>query len=184
VTCVVGIAQGNAVTIGADSAGWDGSTLMVGAAQKVFRNGPLLIGYTTSFRIGNLLRYALRVPTHRDDQPDDSYLVNDLVDAIRQCLKAGGVAKKENEVESAGELLVGYRDSLYVVASDYSVLRPRDQYAATGCGYQFALGSLWQTATTRLGAESRVFQALGAAEHFDGRVRSPLDVLSLGPEES
>ena len=48
--------------IGGDRAGVAGLSLTVRADEKVFQNGEFLMGFTTSFRMGQLLRYSLKPP--------------------------------------------------------------------------------------------------------------------------
>jgi hypothetical protein len=59
VTCIVGFTDGNEVSIGGDSAGVGGWDLTVRADEKVFVLGEFVFGCTTSFRMGQLLRYKL-----------------------------------------------------------------------------------------------------------------------------
>ena len=62
-TCIVGLVHADGVTIGADSAGCDGAWGIVTRADtKLFHNGPFLFGFTSSFRMGQLLRYAFKPP--------------------------------------------------------------------------------------------------------------------------
>ena len=56
-TCIVGLVHEGTVFIGGDSAGVAGLSLVVRADEKVFRNGDFLMDFTTSFRMGQLLRY-------------------------------------------------------------------------------------------------------------------------------
>lgn len=58
-TCIVGITDGRTVTVGGDSAGSDGWHVAVLSDSKVFQVGPYLMGFTTSYRMGQLLRYSL-----------------------------------------------------------------------------------------------------------------------------
>lgn len=76
-TCIVGLVDQGNVWIGGDSAGVGGYDLMLRADQKVFRNGDFLMGFTSSFRMGQLLRYKLSPPKlHSDD---------DIYPAIQGC---------------------------------------------------------------------------------------------------
>jgi hypothetical protein len=121
-TCIAGIARGGTVWIGGDSAGANTSwQLQLRAEPKVFRSGPFLIGYTTSFRMGQLLAHALRPPERLASRDLMTFMVTDFVDAVRACLKEGGFAKTEAGMESAGEFLVGTEGRLFSVQGDYNV---------------------------------------------------------------
>jgi ATP-dependent protease HslVU (ClpYQ) peptidase subunit len=175
VTCIVGIADKGRVWIGGDSAGSNGWSTHIRSDTKVFRNGPYVLGFTTSFRMGQLLRYRLQAP-EPDGWDIDRFMATTFVDAVRQCLKDGGWAKTDNGQERGGTFLVGYRDRLYEIEDDFQIGYTACGYAAVGSGYLVALGSLY--ATTGSDAAERVSQALKAAEHFTGGVCGPFTVLA------
>jgi hypothetical protein len=181
VTCIVGLVDSGKVWIGGDSASVEGYSLMLRSDPKVFRNGPYLFGFTTSFRMGQLLRYRLSVTPRHPDVPVDQFMATTFIDEVRACLKVGGFATLTNGVESAGCFLVGYEGRIFRVDDDYQVGAPLDPYAAVGCGQDIALGSLY--ATPDLPATVRVEMALTAAEHHSAGVRAPFTVLALSPVE-
>jgi ATP-dependent protease HslVU (ClpYQ) peptidase subunit len=181
VTCIVGVADKGQVWIGGDSAGSNGWSVRVRSDTKVFRNGPYVLGFTTSFRMGQLLRYRLQAP-EPDGWDIDRFMATAFVDAVRQCLKDGGWAKTDNGQEQGGTFLVGYRDRLYEIEADFQIGYSADSYAAVGSGYLVALGSLHATAGRP--AEDRVNRALVAAEHFTGEVAGPFTVLATDEEVS
>ena len=115
-------------------------SLTVRADEKVFQNGEFLMGFTTSFRMGQLLRYSLKPPRRHPDDEINQFMVVTFTNAVRECLKAGGYASREDEVESAGTFLVGYQGRLFEIDSDYQVGIPDDGYAAVGSGQDIAKG--------------------------------------------
>jgi hypothetical protein len=141
-TCIAGLESGGNVYIGADSAAISGLALCVRADTKVFRNGPFLIGFTTSFRMGQLLQFRLQPPDHPAGMPTFEFLITLFVDSVRSCLRTGGFARRKEEQEVAGSFLLGYRGCLYSLDSDYQVARAADGICAVGCGAQIALGAL------------------------------------------
>jgi ATP-dependent protease HslVU (ClpYQ) peptidase subunit len=141
-TCIVGLEAGGNIYIGADSAATSGLALCVRADAKVFRNGPFLIGFTTSFRMGQLLQFKLQPPDHPAGMSTFEFLVTLFVDRVRSCLRTGGFAKRKEEQELAGSFLLGYRGSLYSMDSDYQIARAADGISAVGCGAHIALGAL------------------------------------------
>lgn len=173
-TCIVGLVDNKRVYIGGDSAGVGDYDLTVRADAKVFHNGPFLFGFTSSFRMGQLLRYAFKPPKHDSDLSDYEYLVTTFVDALRECLKAGGWARKENEQEGAGTFLLGYRGHLYRIEGDYQVGEGADSYGACGCGQSVALGAMY--ASEGQEPKRRIKTALAAAERFSAGVRGPFVV--------
>lgn len=173
-TAVVGIAQGGHVWIGADAAGTAGWSQTIRSDVKVFRNGPMVMGFTTSYRMGQLLRYALEVPKRHSDIPVDTYMVTTFIDAVRACLKAGGYAARKDETEIGGCFLVGFEGRLFMIGSDYQVGESAHGYDATGCGDELALGSLFTSKGT---PKERIIWALTAAEEFSAGVRGPFTIV-------
>jgi ATP-dependent protease HslVU (ClpYQ) peptidase subunit len=178
-TCIVGLVHNGSVFIGGDSAGTSGWDLTIRRDPKVFRNGPYLIGYTSSFRMGQLLRFNLTVADQDPRHGDEQHMMTVFIDAVRQCFKDGGYAKIESSQENGGVFLVGYRGVLYEVENDFQVGVPDCQYQAVGCGDQVARGALF--ASTIKSPTERIKVALQAAEQFSAGVRGPFIVEELTP---
>jgi len=177
-TCIVGLIDNGVVYMGADSAGVSGLSLSVRADEKVFINSSFIMGFTSSFRMGQLLRYSLKPPKFHPDSDLNEYMVTDFIDAIRDCLKKGGWATKDKETERGGCFLVGYRGNLFKIDADYQVAIPVQAFDACGCGADIALGSMYSNST--LSPLDRVRQALEAAELFSVGVRHPFVVKQIG----
>jgi ATP-dependent protease HslVU (ClpYQ) peptidase subunit len=175
-TCIVAIGDGERVWIGGDSAGVAGYAITVRADVKVFENGPMVFGFTESFRMGQLLRYSFTPPKHYDGD-DMHYLVTLFIDAVRQCFKDKGWARTDNGVERGGQFLIGYRGNVYQVDGDFQVGWPTGNVAAVGCGEEFAFGSLFSSSGS---PEKRITEALRAAEHYSAGVVGPFTIVSGG----
>lgn len=142
-TCIVGIAVNGAVIIGADSMAGDGHwNRRVRADRKVFKNGELIFGFTTSFRMGQLLEHSLTPPPIQEGMEPYAYAVKLLIPEIRNTLRSGGFMKTENGVESGGNFLVGFRGSLFEVDHDFQVAQSIEHFEAVGCGAQYAMGAM------------------------------------------
>lgn len=175
-TAIAGLVHDGTVHIGGDSAGVGGWRMTVRADTKVFRNGPYVFGFTSSFRMGQLIRWSLLAPAPDGDL--DRFMCTTFIDSVRACLKEGGFAKKNSEQEEGGTFLVGVAGRLFTVHSDYQVGEAVDGYAAVGCGEEPALGALFATANMGLAADERLELALEAAERFSAGVRAPFAYVS------
>lgn len=175
-TCIVGIVEDGKVLIGGDSIASDGWNLMDRADAKVFKTGAFVMGFTTSYRMGQLLRYAFKPPKRHVDQDIMAFMVTDFIIAVRDCLKSGGYAKKDKDAEQGGTFLVGYEGRLFRIEEDYQVGESSDSYAACGCGQPFAMGALY--ATEGRSASERIDIALRAAEKNSSGVRGPFLTVS------
>lgn len=164
-TCIVGLMHGGQVYLGADSAAISGWDLTVRSDTKLFQNGPFVGGFTSSFRMGQLLAHVWKPPKAADDNIM-RYLVGPVVTSLRKVFKAGGY-------DEGGEFLLGYQGALYTVSSDFQVAVSADPYAAVGCGGPIACGSMHATVRFGLDPQERVRLALEAAERHSAGVRGP-----------
>lgn len=171
-TCIVAVKdKNNQVVMGADSAGVGGLSIQNRVDPKIYRVGNALIGFTSSFRMGQLLGYSLVLP-ERKVSSIEQYMATDFIDAVRQCLKDGGYASKKEETERGGSFLVAIEGRIFHVQQDYQVAEKFEPYDAVGCGDDIALGSLYTT-EGRGSAQARIKMALMAASHFSAGVRAP-----------
>lgn len=176
-TCIVGLMDTGRVYIGGDSAGVGGLDLIIRSDPKVFRNGEFIFGFTSSFRMGQLLRFSFKAPPRPEGVDDYQFLVTSFINSIRTCLKEGGFAASKDGVESGGSFLLGYRGNLYNISGDYQVGIAADGFDSCGCGQQIALGSLFSTKGQS--PETRIDLALKAAENYSAGVRGPFTVINL-----
>lgn len=177
-TAIVGLVHDGAVWIGADSAGVYGQSIAVRADAKAFTRGPFAFGFTSSFRMGQLIRYTLTTPAIDPDTDLHEYMCRSFVDALRECLKTGGWAEQDKERETGGNFLVGVHGRLFEVFSDYQVGEREEPYTATGCGESFALGAMHATRELGWPPERRLLAALAAAERFSIGVQGPFRIVS------
>ena len=176
-TAVVGLVDKETgdVFIGGDSAGVAGLNITVRTDPKVFQNGPFLIGFTSSFRMGNILRFRFSPPAQTVHQEDFQYMTTDFVDALRKCFSQNGYGDKE--ATFGGNFLVGYKGNLYNIQGDHQVGMSAAPYDAVGCGEPFSKGCFFATEGSNLKPAERVKLALEAATNFSGGVRPPYIIL-------
>lgn len=179
-TCIIGlIDKDDNIFMGADSAGVSGTSLQIRADEKVFINEGYIMGFTSSFRMGQLLRYDFMPPKFYGDTDLYNFMVTTFIDKVRKCLKKGGFAQEKDKVEKGGTFLVGYRGRLFIIDKDYQVGEMIDKFASVGCGEDIALGSLYSTKNSPFKSEERIKLALESAEHFNTAVRRPFIILKL-----
>ena len=164
------------VYIGADSAGADDKfNLRIRKDIKIFETGDFLVGYTSSFRMGQLLRFNFNPPKQKKEQTNFEYMCTDFIETVREKLKKGGYTKiKENE-ELGGTFIVIYKNQIYKIDNDFQVAEAYDEYDACGCGEPYALGSLYSS--RKLSFQERIIRALKCAEHFSAGVRRPFRII-------
>lgn len=192
-TAIAGIIHDSRVHIGGDSAGVGGLTLTIRKDTKVFTHPQRepgkpevpdfwAFGYTTSFRMGQILQYAFTPPVLPADTDVHRFMCTTFVDAMRTTFKDSGWARTDSGVEETGQFLVGVGDRLFVIDSDYQVGEPADGYAAVGCGHDLANGALHATKDLGMGPRDRLERALSAAAHHSAGVAPPFAYVSTTKE--
>lgn len=180
-TCIAGYATGSGeVVIGGDSMSSNGYNAFTVRAPKVFVSGPMVVGYTTSFRFGQIAQHHVTPSGAWADMTALRYLICDYVPKLREALKEHGFATKLHEQEEGGTLLVGLRGQLFKIQSDYSVLEVGGGIDACGSGQDVAIGAMWGTIRhIQPSAEEVVRAGLEAASNFTCHVRAPFTILHV-----
>lgn len=178
-TCIVGLINKGKVYIGGDSAGVSGYSLAHRADEKVFKKDNMIFGFTSSFRMGQILRYSLKIPDHDPRISDDEYMCTTFVDSIIECFKTKGYATISNNEISGGVFIVGYNENLYMIESDFQVGKQLGRFAACGCGEDYALGALSILENMKLTPEEKVTKALEVATHWSAGVIGPYNIVSI-----
>ena len=183
-TCIVGYADkiNKKIIMGGDSAGVSGYDVILRQDPKVFiKDNKFIIGFTTSFRMGQILHFMPLDIEEQDENDDDlSFMVKKFVPAIRTLFKDHwGDMKNSDGSLTGGCFLVGYKNSLYEIESDFQVGLSHSEYGSVGCGSRYALGALKSMETLPYSARERVQRSLEIAEHFSGGVRGPFIILEF-----
>ncbi len=186
-TCIVGWIEEDKrkgtkdVWMGGDTAGSNSAwNSRIRKDVKVFKNGPMVFGYTSSFRMGQLLRYSLVVPEQSRKKTDHAYMCTDFIDAVTKLFESKKYAKVLNNELTGGYFLVGYKGNLYNVESDFQVGIPTFNFESTGCGEDLAMGALHATRNIKMSPGKRIKVALDAASEFSAGVRPPYTIMKLG----
>jgi len=141
-TCIVGFKTRDKVYIGGDTLGSGGQSGTVRKDGKVFRNKDMIFGFTSSYRMGQLLRYVFTPPAHPEGEDDMTYLVKRFVPEVIDCFSKGQFLTKSSDAISGGTFLFGYRGELYKIYSDMQVAISTLPYEACGCGEEYAKGAM------------------------------------------
>jgi ATP-dependent protease HslVU (ClpYQ) peptidase subunit len=135
-TCIVGVELDNKVLIGGDIQGTGGNNKIVHTQPKVFHKRNIIFGYTTSYRFGQILENHLTDPVVPEESEEIyRWLVTVLVPSMKEILEA-------HDYKDGGQCLIGIRNQLWDLQSDYSVLRSVQGFSACGSGSEYAMGSM------------------------------------------
>src|SRR5690606_16010835 len=114
------------------------------ADHKVFRKGrQMIIGFSGSFRVGQLLRHSWKVPRRPSSVKDDmEFMVRYVVASIKKLLMAEGIDLEDYQRDLVSEIMIGYRGKLFVIHDDYHVSVLDSPFNAIGDGASYAKGAL------------------------------------------
>jgi hypothetical protein len=141
----------------------------------------LAIGYTTSFRFGQLMEHCLNVPDFEVGKNIITYMVNDFVPALIDLFDKNFYTKKSDaEKMNGGEMLVGMNGTLLKINSDFSVLELTTNYTSCGCGQDYALSTMYTLDKhADLEGEDTVKEAIRTASKFSAYVDDNIDVIKI-----
>lgn len=176
-TCIVAYKKDGVVYMGGDSAGVSGIDVRIRRDEKVFKNGQSVFGFTSSFRMGNILRYQFTMPDHPEELSDDAYMNTIFIDAIIKILHEHKYAREDSNTVRGGVFLVGYHGDIWLIDSDFQVGKVKDNYDSVGCGMYYALGCLYNCDKND-DPKKIVKDALKTAAYFSGGVSAPFNIVS------
>ena len=178
-TCIIGFIKNKKVYIGGDSAGVGGLNITLRRDSKVFKNGNFIMGYTSSFRMGQLLRFKLKVEEQKEEQTDYEYMCTTFIDAVRKCLKSNGYSTVDNNEEKIGTFLVGYNKKLYKIEGDLQVGESYDTFNSVGCGEDYAKGAMEILTKSKQSPKQIIKKALDIVVKFSAGVRPPFNIVEI-----
>lgn len=170
-TCIIGLKHGNSIYIAGDSGASTAWDMRPTSVPKVFISGSFIIGYSTSFRVGQLLQYQFSPPEKLTSQTDEQYMVVSVVEHMRHILRDGGAITTENGKEIGAFVLIGYGGNLYKIQSDYSCMMYPSEFDAIGSGEDFALAAM--EALENLEPEQRLTRSLEITAKYSNYVSAP-----------
>lgn len=165
-TVIVGLKTKAGVYLGCDSqgsAGWDKTDRK---DQKIFTAHGIGYGFTSSYRMGQILRYhSTEVLSTVREKDVFGYVVTHLVPMWRNILGEHGYKTNIHGQDEGGIFLIAIDGHLFKIDSDFQVSEGDLDYAATGCGEGYALGALYGQASD-LAPVDRIQVAIESAKAF------------------
>lgn len=181
-TCIIGYIENGKAFVGGDSAGVAGLGLTIRKDPKVFKVGNrFVIGFTSSFRMGQLLMTNKFCPSEQtSSQSDYQYMITSFVDCVIELFKNNGYLSKDKEVISGGLFIVAYKNKVYYVSADFQVGEPEDNFICIGCGDEIASGAMnILKDINTLSPKEKIIKALESASRFSVGVHAPYNVIEL-----
>ena len=175
-TCIVGMLKDGVVYMAGDHIATDGYSRELQVRSKVFCNGPFVIGYTSSFRMGQLLEHVWEPPKKPKECKDiATYMVKHVVPSLIKLFDENKfmttISESDNDSKKSvngqacgGEFLIGYKDRLFKIESDFSVLECVEGYDAIGAGEEYAKGAFAALSPAVMRPEDKLSMVLHCVE--------------------
>lgn len=178
-TIIVGYKAANHVILGADSQGSSGWNKTLRKDPKVFVTHGIGYAFTSSYRMGQILRFHSEEKDLSQVVDPYSFVVSELVPMWRKILKENGYTKIDNNQEQSGVFLVALKNKLFKIESDFQVGESEALYEADGCGFAYALGALYTLENSNISIEDKVTKAIEAAINFSNGCGGRIDLVRV-----
>jgi ATP-dependent protease HslVU (ClpYQ) peptidase subunit len=140
-TCIVAFRdEKENIIIAGDKMGSDSYSKMIVKEPKVFINGDFAIGYTDSFRMGQLLKHVWVPPERKMEQETDNYLYADVTKSLRGLFKDNGFGDDDNN--EFGAFIMVYEDRILEMQGEMSLLEHETDIVSVGAGCYHATAAL------------------------------------------
>jgi len=184
-TCIIGFTdKENGITyLGGDSCASGGFTKSTINQKKIFKlkdTNNAILGFSGNVRDLNLLQYATGFIDNRDEPNiDEEYMVTKFVPNLIKTMDNGSRCYTSNgQKDMNSYFLLAYKDKLWEIESNYSVLSITDNYNAIGSGCYHALGSMETTEGLNMSPTDRIHKALQVASKFVPSVAPPFYIIN------
>jgi len=167
-TIIIGYKEDGKVTIAGDTQASNGFRKSQRVDGKTFTVHGISYGFTSSYRMGQILKYHMPEVYAKDrDEDTFKYVVNSLVPQFKSVLANNGFnGDYDSHNTVGGTFLIALDGKLFCIHNDFQVAEPLEDYYAIGCGEAFALGSLYQTTNELDSVKDKIIQALDCACYF------------------
>lgn len=178
-TCIIAHATRTSSFIAADKLGSNNFTKAIQSEPKIFEKefdsrvleegfiptihkDTMTIGYTTSFRMGQLLKHCLVLPEKQPTQSFKEYLVQSVVPAIRTLFREEWGSRADNQDVGGGQFIILHKHKIYEIHEDFCVLEPKNNISAVGSGAYHAIAAMAAYLTVETETEVPLVDRIGS----------------------
>ncbi|WP_195966850.1 hypothetical protein [Clostridium sp. 1001283B150210_160208_E6] len=188
-TCIIGYVdkKKKKTYLGCDSLGSDGFIKIYREDKKIFKptkNSNFLLGFTSSYRMGQILMYSDIFPTEKEIEYEDivvdhKWMVTEFIPSVKKIFKDNNYGKDDK----GGNFLVAYKDKLFEIEPDFQVGESKIEYASVGCGEYHAYGSLFALKDKDVNITDKILTGLRSASYFTCGVDKPFYIMNTENDE-
>ena len=178
-TCIIAFRdKDNNVWLGGDKLGSDSRTKIITKDPKVFKNGDMYFGYTTSFYMGQLLKYNWEAPSRKMNETDDMYIFSSVRDSISKLFNDSKFGKDKDDNEpNYGLFIMVYKKRIFLVEPNMAFIEV-DDIATCGSGQDVAMGTVMAlNKFSNLPAQGIIEQSLEIVSSYIVSVSKECDII-------
>lgn len=181
-TCIVALEHGDAVYLGSDS--------FLGGAfirdqidkPKFFTKGDrFVVAFAGGLRGAQVVQHEIKFRKLRKNEDEEAYLVTEVSKKLQIGFsKVGANIKDEGQVDTHdSDFLVCINGKIFIIQSDYSIVRSRHGFSVIGAGQEYALGALAAMRKDASSPKDKVRRALEVAAELSPQVCGPFHIVEV-----
>lgn len=161
-TVIAGWHDNKQAWIGGDSGAFDEDSVVL-TEIKVWKADDYLLGAAGGFRLTEIAY--------------DSSIGDPI--KLRDHLEAWWANNASGQMENDTQILVISTAGVWIIGSDFSIVRCKERYGAIGAGGLASLSALFALEGINITGKDRITTALKASAYHTNKVRAPFKVISL-----
>jgi ATP-dependent protease HslVU (ClpYQ) peptidase subunit len=185
VTCIIGVfdKEQDCVYIGADSLGSNGYCQQLFKNKKVFKakdNSNVLMAICGDYKLQNILSTEdglISEIKHLKNEVNIEHIFKHTATKIMSLARDYRCTTYKDGYESInGDIILAYKNQLYIIENNGQVLESEDDYVTSGSGKQFAMAVLSQNKDKS--TIDRIKEGLEASEKHGCGVKRPFYIMN------
>ena len=174
-TVIVALKENGVVYMGGDSAGTSEHRISVRKDAKVKKIGNILIGFSGSFRAGQIISRDFKCPTRGKKQSLQAFMSTTFINSFLDSLADNDYIPPHDN--TGVDILIAIEGKIFSILSDCQIEEVYSHYNAIGSGADSALGALYATNKLGIPPITRVKLCLSASAQFCNQVRRPFHII-------
>jgi ATP-dependent protease HslVU (ClpYQ) peptidase subunit len=160
----------------------DNNSIDLCDTPKVYAVGNVLIGICGSVKCEQILEACAKKHFTKRKNITRDWIQNSFCEILQKEMERRNVlveaADGQKLMPDDSSFLIGVKNEIIVLLSDFSIFRSNNKFAALGIGADSAKGALHALSEFDMDPREKILLALRASEQCCDKVRAPFDVIS------
>jgi len=180
-TCLVALEHEGISYLGCDSFMGNSFSRDQIDRPKFFTKGDrFVIGFAGDIRGAQIVAHNLKFRKRKPNEEEESYLVTEVSKKLHTAFTKAGINLSEDPHNDSGTcFLICLNGKIFVLQTNFSVIRSSHGYMAIGVGGDFALGALAAMESSNLDPKEKVQKSLEIATNLSPQVCGPYHIIEV-----